>query len=92
MHKERKGIAERISETFEIPAESFGALSRVTVTGNTTVQIEGHRGLLELTDDTVADRCRGTVVRITGTGLKLHGMNGDCIAFTGRIAGIDFGG
>ena len=92
MGKKRKsGAAERMCEFFGIPAEAAGA-PRITLVGASRVLIEGHGGLLELSEERVAVRCGRSTVRITGSGLRLYGMNGRCVAFTGRIAGVEFGG
>ena len=91
MGKRRTGGAERLSEFFGIPAEAAG-VSRITLVGQSRVQIEGHGGLLELTEDRVAVRCGRQTVRISGSGLRLYGMNRRCIAFTGKIAALDLGG
>ena len=92
MSKKELSAAERISALFDIPAETMGNVPRVTLTGRGLVQIEGCGGLVELTPERVGVRCGAYVVRITGANLTLKGMNGGCIAFSGTIAGLDFGG
>ena len=92
MSRKDGALSERLSALFDIPAEAMGNVPRVTLTGRGLVQIEGCEGLVELTPERVGVRCGAYVVRITGANLALKGMNGGRIAFSGSVAGLDFGG
>lgn len=75
----------RAAGWFDIPEEVRSAAPRITISGDSRVLVEGHRGLLEYADERIAAaRVNGRIL-ITGEGLRLLTMT-DCeLVVTGRI-------
>lgn len=68
-----------------IPEDSRPAAPRITISGDSCVLVEGHRGLLEYADERIAAaRVNGRVL-ITGEGLRLLTMTDSELVVTGRI-------
>lgn len=75
----------RAAGWFDISGDARPTAPRITISGDSRVLVEGHRGLLEYADERIAAaRVNGRIL-ITGEGLRLLTMT-DCeLVVTGRI-------
>lgn len=80
---------ENIAERFQLPAEVLGGLPRMTLTGNTQLLIENHRGLLGYRPDCVEVGGGRLRIRVRGEGLRLKAMDADSLLIGGTIFGVD---
>ncbi len=91
MKKQReKTFLERTAETFDLPGEVAAGQSRVTVTGERSALVEGHRGILEYGDDCIAVRLKKRILTIRGSGIELAAMSQQDLLVTGCICELAF--
>lgn len=85
-----KNLAARIGERLDIPAEARLAGPRITISGDDRVLIEGHRGLLEYSDERIAAARRSGRVIVKGEALRLTAMTERELLVTGRLWAVEF--
>ena len=61
---------------------------RVTLLGSLGVHVEGHRGLVRMTEDEMIFRCKKRVVIVNGEGLKLTELTDTDAYVKGKIASV----
>lgn len=80
---------ENIAERLELPAEALGSVPKMTLTGNTRLLIENHRGLLGYTEECLEVSGGRLRIRVRGEGLRLRAMDADSLLISGTIFGVD---
>jgi sporulation protein YqfC len=80
---------EDIAERFDLPAETAAGLPRITITGDSRVLIENHKGLLEYSDELIQVSGGRVRVRISGQGLLLRAMDGEMLLISGKIFAVE---
>lgn len=85
----KAALLERAVKQLDIPAESISGAPRITVSGNSRVLVEGHRGLLEYSAERVAAAGAGCRILIKGEGLGLEIMNGRELVVSGKIWAVE---
>ncbi|MDR1589582.1 MAG: YabP/YqfC family sporulation protein [Oscillospiraceae bacterium] len=89
-NKRGYGVASRALDLFDIPLELAPGVSKLTVTGDSTVYVERHRGLVEYDDGVIAVKTGGGITRFYGEGLSLTAMSGDELLIRGGLERIEF--
>lgn len=82
-------LLEDIAEKFDLPAETVAGLPSVSLTGDSRVLIENHRGILEYTEKTVEAAGGRLRIRINGEKLVLRAMDSQSLLITGKIFGVE---
>lgn len=80
---------EDIAERFDLPAETAAGLPKITVTGDSRVLIENHKGLLEYSGELIEVGAGRLRLRVRGEGLTLRAMDGEVLLITGKVFGVD---
>lgn len=86
----REKTARRLMGRLDIPEEAFTGAARITVSGDSRVLIEGHRGLVEYAEDRIAAAGKGCRIIIKGEGLAIETMSGQELVVTGRLWAVEF--
>lgn len=81
----RKGVLARGAEALELPMDVLGNQARITLAGDGCALIENHRGILEVSDQSVRLLTRQGVLRILGEGLELCQVRPDALKVEGNI-------
>lgn len=81
--------AQRIAQLLDVPAEGISGAPRITLSGGSRVLVEGHRGLLEYSDERIAAAGAGCRVLIKGEGLALAAMDAGQLVVSGRIWAVE---
>lgn len=89
-NKFKLGFIENTSRVFDIPGEMIGGFPRVTVTGNSKVNVENHRGLLEYNNNEIMVNSAVGVVRIKGDKLELSAMSDMDLVALGEVYAVEF--
>ena len=89
--KEEVPLHVRLAEALEIPPELMGRFPEITLTGNRTLTVENHQGMVD---------CREDLVRLN-TGCGLLTVEGECfdvltitdevVVLTGTVSRLRFG-
>lgn len=74
----------------ELLEDLHSDLPRVEITGNSRVQIENHRGILEYDDTCLRVRCSNCEVVIAGSDLALTALSLDEAAVVGTIFSVSY--
>ena len=78
-----KRRAGRWSLGSELPEEAFSGGSRITLFGRRCVLIEGHQGVVEMSDSCIRFRSSGCVIGIYGKELGIKELSLDAAMITG---------
>ncbi len=81
------GKKEKISE-FE--KNVLGRYSQLTIVGNTEILIEGSRGILDYSSETLRVNTLSGIVLIAGSGLEIASLTAEEISLKGRILSVEF--
>lgn len=76
------------AEQMDLPQSALTGLPHLSLDGG-EVEIEGHGGILEYTEEQISVAVKNGVVRVTGAGMTLTAMNGQSLRFSGQIASIE---
>lgn len=87
--KRKKGFGEKISELFDIPQEVLSGMPKLTISGDSCVLIENHKGLLEYGREIVRVDGGRVQVIIRGNLLELESVGGAEMLITGQIFSAD---
>lgn len=82
-------IGNWLLDTLDLPGSSLGSTPRVTVTGNSSVMIENHRGLIEYSRERIAVNGGKGIVSVRGDALELEAMTDSEMLISGRIFSIE---
>ena len=81
-------IIDRAAEALGVPGETLGQM-KLSLTGESHVLIENHRGLLEYGEEQISVSGGRLCLKVRGEGLSLVAMDGCSLIIKGRILGID---
>ena len=81
--------ARKVAQWLDLPQDGISGAPRITVSGGARVLIEGHKGLLEYSDERIAAAGIGCRVLVKGDGLTLSAMDAATLAVTGKIWAVE---
>ena len=81
-------IAKKISNVFELPAETVMDIPKVTLVGNQKILVENYSALLDYKRDTVRLKHSGGVIEITGGKFEIRSIGEQNIEVLGEIQAI----
>jgi len=79
----------KLAQRLDLPQEGLSGAPKITVSGGARVLIEGHRGLLEYSDERIAAAGAGCRVLVKGSGLTLSAMDASAMAVSGEIWAVE---
>ena len=88
--KRGKRKAERAEEILRVPVGALTDASRMELSGNRRVLIEGCRGIVQYEEDHIELRTDSGQVRFTGRELCMTSLNPACAVITGRLLALEF--
>ena len=86
----RRTVAEKTERMLAMPIGVLSAVSRMELSGNRRVLIEGCRGIVRYNEDAIELRTLDGAVRFTGRELCMTNLNPSCAVITGRFVSIEF--
>lgn len=81
----------KLVSLMDLPADVVADLPRVTMTGNTELLIENHRGISRYTQDQICVGYKGGIIIISGRRLAIKYIEKDTMQILGIISDIQFG-
>ena len=81
-------INKKISDILDMPKEVTLNYPKITVLGEESVEVENHKGLLELSQSVIRLNTSMYLLKITGENLDIKSITGDDIEIIGKITGI----
>lgn len=73
-----------LQKEFKLPKEIFGRYNIVLISGS-FLYLEGHRGILKLSQENITFRIKGGVVVILGSNMMIKELTKSTAAITGNI-------
>lgn len=89
----RKSLAQRVSLRAGLPEDALGDRARVTMTGRTSVLVEGQHGVVELSASRIRLKTGEGVLCVAGEGLSLEELSLDAAMIRAQsVASVGYGG
>lgn len=79
---------ESLKKEFKLKRESFGRFNLVLVSNN-FLYVEGHKGLLNLTEENVSFKVKGGALVVRGSGIFLKELTPNTVAIGGKISSFE---
>lgn len=79
---------EGLKKEFKLPSELFGNYNLVLVSGS-FLYVEGHKGLLKLSEENISLRVKGGVLIVLGSNLSIKELTPNTISITGKITNFE---
>ncbi len=89
-HVKGSAVGERMEQWLDLPAGALTPATRMEVSGNRRVVIEGCQGILEYGEDCIRLRVCEGVLRLFGRELCMHCLNPSCAVISGKILSLEF--
>ena len=80
---------DELKDVISYNAELFSE-SKVIISDGRGVYIEGHKGLLNISDSEISCKLRKGALRISGRDLKISAVMKDILSVRGRITAVEF--
>ncbi len=85
----REGLLVRAAEVLDLPGDVVAGLPRLELTGDRSLRMENHKGILAYGSEEIHISGGKLVVKVRGSDLELKAMNASELLITGTILGID---
>lgn len=86
--KKETSYFERIAQSMDLPLSIIAKVPRIELTGNTSLLIEQHMGIIKYTDDEVVVAAHNMSIKIAGSKLSLGVMNSQELTINGNIVSV----
>ena len=88
--KKIREIPLNLAESFDLPLDVLPGIGSVTIIGGRQVRIEGHRGVLEYSQERIVVLMKNNKLLISGVELSMQAMNAQELIAEGKIAGVEW--
>jgi len=82
--------AARMAQALEIPQKALFSGPHVEIAGGSEVVVEGSRGVLEYTQESIRLAAGEMVVRIVGSNLTIRSMQAGNVVAAGQITAVEY--
>lgn len=87
---EKLSFRERVAEMLDMPKEWVGDSPMISMVGNREVMVEGCKGIIEYTANTIRLNAMRYMIKISGADLELKAVASEYIHVYGKIAGVEY--
>lgn len=88
--KGKTPIPQTVERVLDLPTGVLTEASRMELSGNRRVLVEGCRGIMKYDEDQIEIRTAAGTVRFTGRQLCMTSLNPICAVITGRLLSVEF--
>ncbi len=88
--KRIKSLSQELAEKLELPGDIIPGTASVRIIGGRQTLVEGHRGILEYSQERIVLALKKGRISINGSGLSLEAMNGGELLVAGRIESVEW--
>ncbi len=85
-----KGLPLELAEKMELPRELLPGTAGISIIGGRQACVEGHRGILEYSEERIVLALRKGRIIINGSSLKIEAMNAGELLLAGRIESVEW--
>ena len=89
--KEEVPISVRLAEALKIPPEVMGRFPEITLTGNRTLMVENHQGMIDCKEDEVRLATGCGMMTVFGENFDILTITDEVVVLTGIIRAVQFG-
>lgn len=86
----RAAVSSKVEKALDLPVGVLSNVSRIELSGNRQVLVEGCQGIVKYDEDQIQLRTTGGVIRFTGRELCMSSLNPACAVITGRLLSLEF--
>lgn len=76
------------AEELDLPQSTLTGMPRLILDGG-EVEIQGHLGILEYTEERISVAVKGGSIRVIGSGMTLTAMSAGALRFSGMVVSIE---
>ncbi len=87
---EELSAGERLAKILGLPAEVVTNLPEITMSGNRTLTVENHKGMVDYGETEIRINTALGILEIEGSGFDLLAITDEVIALTGTIRSLQF--
>ena len=84
------GFFQKITGELDAASQIVWGQPRITITGTGELLLEGHKGILEYSEEQISVNGAGTIIKIRGSGLTLGAMTRRELLIQGQIISVEF--
>jgi len=89
--KRIKDLPLDLSEKLRLPGEVLPGTGSINVVGGRMAHIEGHRGIMEYSEERIVLALKRGKLTLSGSGMNLRAMNGAELIVYGKIQNVEWG-
>ena len=89
--KRIKDLPLDLSEKLKLPGEVLPGTGSISVVGGRMAHVEGHRGIIEYSEERIVLALKRGKLTLSGSGMSLRAMNGAELLVCGRIQSVEWG-
>lgn len=89
-HTKVYAVGQRMEQCLDLPTGALTPTTRMEVSGNRRIVIEGCQGILEYSEDCIRLRVCEGVLRLFGRQLCMNCLNPSCAVISGKIVSLEF--
>lgn len=90
MKKRVDRFKSNLSEQLELPKDIVMDLPKITCIGNTEINIENFKNVIEYTTEVLRLKTKDCTLKIEGVDMKIQSITEEEIMITGTISSVDF--
>ncbi len=88
--KKRKSVRTCISEISELPKDVVMGIPVLTIFGQTELNLENYRGIIEYTDTLIRIKIKNGQIKVKGKSLQISYYTNDDMKIIGHIETIEY--
>lgn len=85
-----KSLPEKVMDIFELPKNKSGIITALNITGVHQAVVEGHKGIIEYTENVIKINTPQFILKLCGANLEISGVAEEYIEIRGIITGVEY--
>ncbi len=86
----KKSFRDKMAEILDMPKDFIGDSPMVSMVGDREVMVEGCKGIIEYTTNTIRLNTTKYMIKISGVDMELKAVASEYIHVYGKIAGVEY--
>ena len=87
---EKISFRDKMAEILDMPKEFIGDSPVVSIVGDREIMVEGCKGIIEYTTNTIRLNTTKYMIKISGADMELKAVASEYIHILGKIAGVEY--
>ncbi len=82
--------AVKIAKALDMPLDVLPTVPKISLTGNLSLSVDGHRGIMDYSDNYVKIALYSQILQLYGRGLEITNISPDFLLLQGHIQKVEF--